>query len=110
MFLSKATKNLEYYQHQLSPESALHSNCDVEELKKQVKDVFDMISEIQTLVEMPEDLQEALKTIDKVILQKPKLQRSLPTSVAKEKRPQLVMEDLQDCIQDAHDGLRNWKI
>ena len=100
-------KNLRHYQSHLSPESILHANFDVEELTKQVKDIFGVISDIGPLVEMPEDLQEALQTVDKAVLQEPKPPQrlSVPTPVAKERRPQLVIEDLQDYIQDAREDI-----
>lgn len=98
-------KMLRHHQDQLRPEGILDSNCDIERLKKQVKEVFDIIHNIRPLVQMPNDLQEALEIVYKAVLKEPKPRISLPTSVAKERLPQLVMENWQDLIEDAHEGI-----
>jgi len=102
LFLSKAIRNLKRHQEQLKPDSVLHSNCNIGQLKKEVKDVFDIVDDILPLLKLSDDLQEACRIVYKVVLLEHKPHISLPTSVTKEKRPPLVMEDLQELIQDAH--------
>ncbi len=101
LFLSKAIKHIKLLQEQLKPDSFLHSNCNIGQLKEEVKDILNIVGDIRPLLKMSDDLQEAFKIVYKAVLLEHKSQISLPTSVAKERRPPLVMEDLQELIQDA---------
>ena len=102
---SKVIKNLRRHQGQLKPDSVLHSNCNIDQLKKEVKDVFNIVDDIRPLLKMSNGLQEAFEIAYKAVLQDHKPQVFLPTPVAKEGRPRLVIEDLQELIQDAHEDI-----
>jgi hypothetical protein len=103
VFCSKAIKNTKLYQQQLEPNSALHREHDIDCLKRQVKDVLDIIKEVQPLLHLPEDVRGSLSIAFKAILQESKPRTANPLQGKKARRPALVVEDLNDLTKDSYE-------
>lgn len=105
VFCSKAIKNTKLYQQQLEPNSALHREHDIDCLRRQVKDVFDIIREVQPLLHLPEDVRGSLSIAFKAILQESKPRTAIPLALQgkKARRPALVVEDLHDLTKDSQE-------
>jgi hypothetical protein len=101
---SKATQALKGAQRQIEPGSQLHSERNISRMTNKVKEMFDIIKNIQVLIQIPEDLQGRLDIVYKAFLQ----ERNLPKNTLQPRpgrHPPLVMEDNYDLIQEAHKDL-----
>lgn len=104
---SNAMKTLRRLQQQMEP--GLHSERNIGRLTMVVEEIFDFIETIQP--QIPEDLQASLDIVHKAFSQEEALppQRKHQNQGQRGRRPPLVMDDLYDLIQEAHEDPSEYK-
>jgi len=100
---SGAIKNFKRLHQHAKPGSIIHHERDFDSLVKVVKDVFDIFHSVEDIIEISEDLQGSLDIIYKAFLREKRTPKEKHRR-QKERRPNLVIEDLHDLIQEAHGG------